>query len=89
MIKVDLEKARSIAHDRRRQGINHILGVAKNSEKGITNDLMLAIPAMTEEANANRDAVMVANEEAKAKINAAESVEELKSALSAVTPIPV
>lgn len=74
MIVINLDKAKGIAHEVRRQ---------KRSEEFAPLDIQATIPAKAEEAEAARQAVREKYAEIKSKIDEATTPEEIKAALEA------
>lgn len=72
MITINLDKAKNIAHDIRRQ---------KRSEEFAPLDVQATIPAKAQEAEAARQEVRDKYAAVQASIDAATSPEEIKSAL--------
>ena len=74
MIKINLDKAKGIAHEVRRQ---------KRSEEFAPLDIQATIPAKAEEAEAARQAVREKYAAIQSKIDEATNPEEIKAALEA------
>jgi len=73
MIKVNVEKAKQIAHDKRR---------AVRSEKYAPLDIEATIPTMADEAEAKRAVIRTADAQLQVKIDDAVDADELKAVLS-------
>ena len=74
MIKINLDKAKGIAHEVRRQ---------KRNEEFAPLDIQVTIPAKAEEAEAARQAVREKYAAVQSKIDEATTPEEIKAALEA------
>lgn len=72
MIKVNVEKAKEIAHTARR---------AKRTEEFKPFDVLATVPGMVEEAEKERQAIRTADAEVQLAIDAASTPEEIKEAL--------
>lgn len=82
MIVFDILSAREIGHKKRRDKVKFILGKKENETTKITNDVMLSIPSMQEDALSFRDDVMSKNLIVKSDIESSDSLEEINKALS-------
>lgn len=72
MIVINLDKAKAIGHDMRRQ---------KRSEEFAPLDIQATIPAKAQEAEAQRQAIRDKYAEIQTQIDAATTPEEIKQAL--------